>query len=101
MIGQHLHAQQLQTLCIGLDILERHEGQVQGVHMGHHAHCKSCHSEAFAVPVLNDLHVSQAPLRLAFPVHSLQVVSRKYKVHYRKLASFFLSFFDKTCPNLL
>ena len=77
VIGQHLHAQQLQTLCIGLDILDRLEGQVQGVHMGHHAHCKSCHSEAFAVPVLNDLHVSQAPLRLAFPVHSLQVVDIK------------------------
>jgi len=66
VIGQHLHSQQLQTVCIRLDLLEGHEGQVQCVHMGHHAHCKSCHSEAFAVPVLDDLCVSQAPLQLAF-----------------------------------
>ena len=66
MIGQHLHTQQLQTLCIRLDILEGHEGQVQCVHMGHHAHCESCHTEAFAVPVLDDLRVSQAPLHVAF-----------------------------------
>ena len=65
MIGQHLHTQQLQALCIGLNILEGHEGQVQGVHMGHHAHCESCHTETFAVPVLDDLRVSQAPLQLA------------------------------------
>lgn len=65
MIGQHLNTQQLQTLGIGLNILEGHEGEVQGVHMGHHAHCKSCHTEAFAVPVFDNLRVSQAPLRLA------------------------------------
>ena len=81
MIGQHLHTQQLEALGMGLDILEGHEGQVQGVHMGHHAHCKSCHAETFAVPVLDDLRVSQAPLRLAFPLHSLQNVDiKKYKV---------------------